>query len=318
MSESVTKYVDQMIGALLFTKFEDILGMDPELPQVDRIDRSVIQAPRETALRKIAEKRGEDFLEFINYWRVMTAPAWDRQRTPLARRGVWLTATDGGKLRSINVKAQPMNLSFNAWFWSKDLDKVYQCIEQYIFWQQNYPKVDLTYTFDENKSFSYSPELHFGEIDDESTVHTEFQTGTMFIWRMPIGVDAWALQSDPLGTSTITKIKLTVYDKDSLTSYSEIIVPDSNQNTTLATNLKFSTSTLYGILSVSLQGNSIVIPNDRHDDFTIGDRVRVVESTSNDNSYVVASVALADGNTVLGLTGSLVDTTADGSLYKVS
>jgi len=317
MSTSVTKYVDDTLKVLLFTRFGDLLGMnDGDDDQATKIDRSVIQSPRETALRKIAEKRGEDFLEFISFWRVATNPAWDRQRTPLARRGVWLTNTDAGRLHAINVKAQPIDTVYNAWFWSKDLDKIYQCVERYIFWQQDYPKIDLTYTFDDTRSFSYSPELHFGQIEDESTTPQEFDQGVMHVWRMPIKLDAWVL--DGYQVRTITKIRLTFYDKDSVTNYSEIIVPDSDQDTALAAQLLLSTGNLYAIDSLDLVTNSLVVPNDRHSDFSVGDRVRIQGSTNNDESYVVNSVALVGGKTVLGLTGALSSNTADGSLYKVS
>jgi len=316
MSTSVTKFVDDALKVLLYTRYGDILGMNTgDDSQDDKIDRSVIQAPREMALRKIAEKRGEDFLEFINFWRVATGPAWDRQRTPLARRGVWLTNTDAGRLHAINVKAQPVNVVYNAWFWSKDLDKVYQCVERYIFWQQDYPKIDLTYTFDDTRTFSYSPELQFGEIQDESTTPEEFDRGIMHIWQMPIKIDAWVL--DGYQVRTITKIQLTVYDKDSVTNYSEIVVPDSSQDVSLANQLRLSIGELYAIDSLDLDTNSLTVPNDRCDDFLVGDHVRIQDSTSNDNSYVVNSVTLVDGKTVLGLTGALIDSTVDGVLYKV-
>lgn len=316
MSDSITKYVDDTLKVLLYTKFGDLLGInDGDLSQADKIDRGVIQEPKEIALRKAAEKRGEDFLEFINFWRVSTSQAWDRQRTSVARRGVWLTYTDDNKLHAINVKAQPVDLVYDVWFWSKDLNKIYQCIERYIFWQQNYPKIDLTYTFDDTQSFNYSPELHFNDIVDESTVSTEFETGLIFVWRMPIKVDAWIL--DGYSSSTITKIRLTLYDKDTVTNYSEIIVSDSNQDTELEGQLRLSTGSLYGIDSVNLQTNSITIPNDRHEDFAVGDRIRIQDSTANDDSYVVNSVSLVGGKTVVGLTGALSDDTVDGVVYKI-
>jgi hypothetical protein len=317
VSESITKFVDDTLKTLLFTKFGDLLDIDVGIEaDEDKINKGVIQSPKETALRNIAEKRGEDFLEFINFWRMGTSPAWDRQRTAVARRGIWLTALDADRLKAINIKAQPVDLQYNAWFWSKDLDKIYQCIERYIFWQQDYPKIDLTYTFDSTHTFSCSPELHFGEIVDESTAESQYQQGLIFVYKMPIKVDAWVLQGYDF--HTITKIVLTIYDKGLVTNYSEIVIPDSNQDVELANTLKMSTGILYGIDSIILASNQVVVPNDRSSDFTAGDRIRIWESTSNDESYVINSVAVVAGKTVLGLTGALTDDTADGVVYKVS
>lgn len=318
MANSLTKGVDLALKLLLYTRFANILSIDAGTDsEEDKINKGIIQEPREIALRDVSEKREEDYLEFINFWRLGTSPSWDRQRTVAARRGIWLQYVDELKTKAINVKAQPVDLTYNAWFWSKDLDKVYQCIERYIFWQQDYPKIDLTYEFDDDHSFTYSPDLHFGEIVDESTVSEKYERGVLFIYKMPIKVDAWVLDGE--ASRVITKMVVTFYDKDSVINYSEIVVDDSNQNVELESRLRLFRRKIYAILSYGLADNSVVVPNDRTSDFAIGDKLRIERSTSNDYVYTVTGISFVAGTTKIGLIGkSLVSCLENGNIYKVN
>jgi len=317
MTISITQGIDIALKSLLYTKFADILGIDQESGSIaDRINKGILQEPKEVALRDISEKRAEDFLEFISYYRMGTSPSWSRQRTVLARRGLWLTKTDGSKTRGINVKAQPVDLSYNVWFWSKDLDKVYQCIERYILWQQSYPKVDVSYEFDDFNSFSYSPDLHFGEIVDESTVAEKYNVGTMFIFKAPVKIDAWVLSGADL-SGVINKITLTIYDQDDVTNYSEIIVEDSSQNVELEAKLRMYRRFIYLMSSVSVDDSSVVLNGDRSSDFNIGDKIGIEASTDNDGMYTVSSVEYLSGLTTLVVDELLASDIADGNLYKV-
>ena len=309
-SSSFTKTIDLTLKTLLYHKFGDILGINSQSSvEEDNINEGVIQLPKEVALRVIAEKRGENFLEFINFWRVGTSPSWGRQRTPLARRGMWLSRTED-KLQTTHIKAQPIDLNYNIWFWSKDLDKVYQCIERYILWQQQNPKISILY----DDKWELTPDLHFGEIVDESTVPEQFETGLIFVYKLPIKIDGWVLEGFSIGT--ITKIVLKVYDKDDVTDYEEIIVEDSDQDTELEAILRMFKKSLYPIDLVDLVSNSIGIPNDRVSDFNQDDKIYIENSTGNDGRYTVVSVALVQGRTVITLSESLQSSVADGNIYK--
>lgn len=311
MSTSVEYSVDTAIRVLLFDKFSDIMGFE-----IANIYKDIIQWPMEVALRERSEKAGHDHLEFMNFWRSSTSPSWSRQRTVLARRGLWLER-DGGS--AIHIKAQPMDLSYNVWVWSKSLDTVYQCVERYMLWQNNYPKIGLEYVVDDDHSYEYTPDLHFGEVVDESTFGERYQKGIAVIYKFPIKVDAWAFDSTPPGSVIINKIRMTIYDKDSLTEYSEVVVDDSSQDEELADRLRMSRRYLYGISSVDLLGNSVTIPNDRTSDFSVGDMVTIEGSTYNDESYSIVSATLSGSNTVLVLgRKNLVSSTADGIIGKIS
>lgn len=316
---SVTGPVDVAVKLMLYEKFADILGInDGEGTNLEKINLGIIQYPRDTAVRAVSEKRGQDYLEFISFWRENTSLSWNRQRTVLARRGLWLPSVSGTS--GINIKAQPVDLNYNVWFWSKSLDKVYQCIERYILWQHSYPKIDLVYNYGNNE-FSYSPDLHFGEPVDESTFSTEYNTGVIVVYRVPIKIDAWVLDSGSvLNNGIITKIMVTFYDGDSITGYSEIINDEtSNYDSDLSNTLRISRKQIYRISEVSTSDNSVIIPNNRIDDFKIGDIVTIEDSTFNDNTYTVSSVSLIGNFTkiILG-TNLIISDVADGLLCVTS
>lgn len=311
MAVSFTKGIDLALKALLYSRFGSVLGIDTQSSiDVDNINKGVVQVPKEVALRVVAEKRGENFLEFINFWRMGTSPSWSRQRTPVARRGMWLADTNDDKTDTVHVKAVPVDLNYNIWFWSKDLDKVYQCIEQYLFWQQDDPNLKLKY----NNKYEIEPDLHFGEIVDESTVDEMYDKGLIYTFKMPIKIDAWILRG--LSFKTISKLVLTFYDKDSITNYSEIVVEDSDQDTDLEALLRMFRKNLYSILSINLADNAIITPYQRTGDFSVGEVIFVENSTANNGRYTVAGISFGDTNTKIKVVESLVDDTADGNIHK--
>jgi len=308
---SFTRTIDNTLKTLLYQRFASILGIDTQSSsQEDNINKGIVQVPREVALRAIAEKRGENFLEFINFWRVGTGPSWNRQRTVVARRGLWVGESDD-KLTTVHVKAHPIDLNYNIWFWSKDLDKVYQVIEEYIFWQQDNPKISILY---DNK-WELTPDLHFGEIVDESTVPEQYERGLIFVFKMPIKIDGWVLKG--LSFDTITKIIVKVYDKDDVSDYTEIVVEDSNQDTELEAALRMFSRSLYAIYSVDLDNNIIILSDNRNNDFEKDDKIFIENSTLNNGVYTISNVGFLNGRTALTLVESLVDDAGIlGNLYK--
>lgn len=297
---SIGKEYDLAVKALLYNRFKTILGIDTLAQKY-----GIVQAPSEIALREMAERRGENFLDFISVYRGPFGPSWKRQRTSLARRGVWLD-------QNTHVKAQPIDISYDVWFWSKDADKLYEAIESYIFWQQEYPKITLTYL----DTYEITPDLHFGDIVDESTYDEKYDMGVIFKFRMPIKIDGWILKSESVGV--IEKIQLTVYDKDELGGgdYESIIVEDSSQDTEMEAALNFFRRHLYNISSVDIDGNYILIEGDWASDFTVGDNLIIQGSTDNNGLYTLSAVELSGSYTKVTLTEDLTSTTADGVIYK--
>jgi hypothetical protein len=297
---SVTKEYDLGLKALLYSRFKTILGIDG-LP----MKQGVIQCPDEIALREFAERRAENFLDFISFYRSTATPSWSRQRSVVATRGIWLE-------EGVNVKAQPIDISYFATFWSKDLDKLYKVIESYIFWQHEYPKINLSYS---GGAYPITPDLHFGDITDESTYHEKYETGIIFAFRMPIKIDGWALKSTT-GSAFIEKIRITVYDADDVVGYETIYVEDSSQDTELAAALKLLRRHIYDINASSAVENSITIAGDWVSDFTIGETIFIQGSTGNNGVYTLASAVLFGGDTKLIFNETISDNAGDGVLYK--
>ena len=300
---------DLAVKTILYSRFASILGVDTQTSIAEEnINLGVFQCPKEVAQRVSAEKRGETFLEFINYWRMGASFSWERNRTPLARRGM--------RVGNDVIKAVPIDLNYNVWFWSKDLNKIYQVIEDYAFWQQDNPKVTLLY----DEELELTPDIHFGEIVDESTVGEQYAKGLIYVYRMPVTVDGWVLRGVGEGAAAeiIHKIRVRLYDKDDVTNYSEIIVEDSDQDTEMEAALRFFSRAIYGITSVSLSGNSISITGNFAADFAGGDRITIWGSTDNNEVYTVASegAIYADGKTTIVVQETLVSETADGTIYK--
>lgn len=307
--DSFSRSIDLALKTLLFSKFADVLGIDKSGSTVQNINKGVVQCPQSIALREIAEKRGETFLEFINFWRMTTSPSWSRQRTPVARRGFYAATDDEDKTDTKHIKAMPVDLNYNVWFWSKDLDKVYQCIEEYVFWQQNDPNLILNY---DNK-YQLELDLHFGEIVDESSIEEKYTTGILFIYKLPIKIDGWIFKG--VSYKTIKKIIFTGYDKDDVTNCLEIVVEDTDQNTELEAALRMFRRNLYGILEIELP-STIVIPGNFADNFSVGDKIIWENSTSNDGIYTVVSATDVSNNTKIVVAETIASSVANGDIYK--
>jgi len=313
MTTSLLKHHDLAVKAALYSKFASIMGIDSHSSsEVENINQGIFQFPKSVALRVAAEKRGSNFLEFINFFRTSAKFSWERNRSTLSRRGMWINGSSGDR-KAINVKAVPIDLGYTCWFWSVDQDKIYEVMEEYAFWQQDSPKVTLTYLDDEDNEYEMVPDIHLGEIVDESTIGEKFQRGQIFVFRMPITVDGWALKTSK--TSTFTKIKVTYYDGDELTSYTSIIgTPPSD--TELEAALRYFRRSVYEIYAVDLEDNSLGIEGSFAEDFVVGDEITVYGSTANNAPYTVVSATYISGVTTVVLSEALSDDTVDGTIYK--
>ena len=306
--DSLLYSYDLAIKYALYNKFASILEIDQSSSEEDNINLGVFQVPKAVAQRVAAEKRGQTYLEFINFWGVGASFSWSRNRTPLSRRnrGMWVaTSKDGAD--TVQIRAVPIDLSYDAWFWSKDRDKIYQVIEDYVFWQQDDPNILIRY----NDEYDLTPDLHFGEIVDESTVPEQYSQGVIHVCRMPIKLDAWILKKDPSFSKTIYKIRLTIRDKDEVTDYGEIMIEDSDQNTELEAALRFSREAIYNIYEVDPSTNSISILGSFADDFTEGQRIKIVDSVDNDDIYTVVRASYVDETDITAVT---VDEALDSAM----
>jgi hypothetical protein len=241
MAESFLKAIDEAMRTLIFTTF----GEDMEFSSLESDD--VILYPKEIAQRFIAERREENVVEFANLWRESTRVSWKRQRTPVARQGIYGSYVDGEapssdvsgeKIALDTIKAVPADLNYNVWFWSQDKDKINKVAETYLFWKQNDPNLDLYY----KATYPLEFDLHFteGEIVDESDLPHIFEIGRIFVARIPITVDGWVFKDSQ--TKTIKKIIVTIYDEDDIEDVNDFLEEATAQE---KANLQLYQKTIY-------------------------------------------------------------------------
>ena len=191
---SITYIYDVAMRTLAYTRFGSILGISELAPlQSDAINKGVVLCPKGIAQRYVSEKRGEDFLEFIIIHPSRFEFSWNRQRTSVARDGLRYTKTDG----TVGVvTADAIDISYDMWFWSTSLDKVRQCMEKYIQWQHDTPKISMTFA----DEFVMNPDIRFSPIADESSIDDIFNTGKIWVYKMTAAIEGWLPK---LGTAEI-------------------------------------------------------------------------------------------------------------------
>jgi hypothetical protein len=169
---------------MIYEKFKTIMGL---AAPTDNENNSIIFLPREIAQREIADKRGENRTEFIHVWRNSTKRDFQRQRTPVARTGMYTHYTDGTKEKVAKLITVPALLEYEIGFWSLSLDKLQAVVEEYFFWIHQNP--NLAFTFD--GQYPMEIDLHFGDITDMSTIADTYNTGRLFLYTCPLTVEAW-------------------------------------------------------------------------------------------------------------------------------
>ena len=185
---SFIKTLDEGMKTLVFTKFKSYLDLTTETTDL-------VFAPNSIAQRMISEKRGANKTEFMNLWRPTLSFDWGRQRSPLARRGMLLRYEDADtKVAFVNVKAVPVKIGYDLYFWSRSLDKIMQAAEAYAFWLHVNPRLILNY----NDEFPLEMYMKLGGIVDVSPLDQVYDKGTHFVYRMPIGLEGWVLVLESL------------------------------------------------------------------------------------------------------------------------
>lgn len=196
MSDSFIKYIDLGLRILVWTKFKDILG-------ITDMNMDSVLNPKTIALRTMAEKRANDQMEFISMWRNAPAFDWSRQRSTLARTGLYPYLKTG---EQVQVKAVPVTIDYEVRFWTHDLEKLNKIQELYAFWQHENPNLDIMF----NNVWMLELDLHFSAPTDESTTDFTFDRGNYFVVNCPIKVDAWIFQVEEI--YPITSIVVKYYD----------------------------------------------------------------------------------------------------------
>lgn len=184
--------------------------------------------PKEVAMRKMAEKRGRDVVEFFNVWRESFSFDWARQRTPVARNGMYMKFEDATRNNILEAKAVPARLEYNVWFWTKDYDKMQQLNEEYIWWVQEFPNLSLNY----NGIYPMEMYMSFGEVVDESSTPVMYDQGLYFVMRAPISLEGWIVRDKDnygnlLKVRTLKKIIISIYDDSAVPPNPQLIAQET-------------------------------------------------------------------------------------------
>jgi len=198
---SFIKTLDESVKAAVFTKFGSYFGLTD-------IDKDIVFFPKDIQMRKIAEKRGSDTVEFIGLWRNGIEFDWARNNSPVARRGLSLEYTDAGMTGIVTAKAVPVKISYDMWFWTRCLDTMMNATEGYLFWQFNNPNLILNYM----DRYPLELDLGFGAVIDETPYAQVYDIGTYYVSRMPITLDGWIFTT--FDAKTILTIILKVYIRE--------------------------------------------------------------------------------------------------------
>jgi len=199
--DSFISLIDLGVKALLYSKFRTVMSLSSA-------DSDVFIYPDGVAMRIAYERRGDDKLEFINFWRTGLRYNWDRNNSVIARRGISVAYTDSNQDRATTVKAVPAIIDYNVSFWSRSRDTLNVVSETYLFWQQNNPNLSINY----NDSIPLELDLHFGDIVDNSTVEQEFSRGQYFSYSAPLQVEGWVFSGIEVGI--IQSIIVNIYDNN--------------------------------------------------------------------------------------------------------
>ncbi len=198
MADSFLFALDDAMRQLAFTKFGTNMG-------VTSAD-DVILCPKDIAQRYYAEHHGKAEAEFINVHCVNTGRAPERWQTSAARRGFnTMYVDESTKAQFSIVKAMPVNLDYGIWLWSKRLDRIKKCVEDYIFWQHVNPKLTLMF----NDVYPQNMNLHFDDPIDETEYANTFDAGILYVWKFMVRLEGWVYK---LSTArSVLKIVLNWY-----------------------------------------------------------------------------------------------------------
>lgn len=193
MTTSFIQSIDNTAKTLIYTKFGPYLNLSSQ-------NKDLVFAPKEIAQRKIAEKRGESSVEFISMWRNSITLDWERQNSIIGRNGISLNYVDSTtKAQIVTIKGVPVNIDYDVFLWSRDLDKITQATEAFVQWLHNRPQLVVYYA----GQYEMDMYMHLKEITDVSDYNI-YEKGQYFVSKFNLKLDAWALTT--ISSRTILKI----------------------------------------------------------------------------------------------------------------
>ena len=198
MTTSFIQTIDNTAKTLIYNKFASYLDLESQ-------NKDLVFAPQSIAQRKIAEKRGESSVEFISMWRNSVSLDWERQNSIIGRNGIALQYVDSTtKQQIVTVKGVPINIDYDVFIWSRDLDKITQATEAFLQWLHNKPQLVVYY----NGQYEMDMYIHLREIQDVSDYNI-YEKGQYFVSKFNMKLDAWALTT--ISNYSVLKIIVDFY-----------------------------------------------------------------------------------------------------------
>ena len=192
--------IDFGLKTLLYSKFGGLMGLTDSTTDVNLI-------PFDVALRETAEKRSGDKLNFISYWRMAAGPDWDRRRSPMGRRGIEVAWQSSGHTNISVLKAVPVDIKYevNFWVYKDKFDNLQTVTDEYIFWHDDNPSIDLTFN-----GFPLKFQLYTDPLEDVSSIATQYTKGVYYVYKANVWVDGWLPKFEL--DFAVTKIFVKAYD----------------------------------------------------------------------------------------------------------
>lgn len=238
--------MDSMIGKTNEGVVIEVLDRFGHILPSTIVNKDVFFAPDDIALRRRADSTGKGIeinvagakdkttkysLDFINVWLEDVSFSWKRQRTAIARTGIYIPDPVTGK--NIMYKAVPSDMTYAITFWTAERIKMDKFVEEFMFWQQDNPNIDLFY--DDNKPLEMDVIVHPAVERDDSKIVNMYKEGKYWKHTIYITVEAWIIKG--LAVKTARTIILDIYAKmssggeipDALVSHS-VITSDRQLN----------------------------------------------------------------------------------------
>lgn len=193
--------LDQLMRLRWFHKFKDILRYSD--PNIDSV-----KAPFEIAQRDVAEKKGENWVEFFNIW--SSAPEFDdeRSRATIADSGAYMQKLAGAGIK--NYRFVPADLKYSVWVWTQYKNRLQRIASRFLFWRYQNPLLDVIV----DNAYHMPMILQLDGITDESNFSQKYERGKIFVYRFDFILKGWVLDEDtPVdGTKIIKSIQLNISD----------------------------------------------------------------------------------------------------------
>lgn len=181
------------------------------------VNKDILYAPDELAFRMRAEKDGRKITtdsegliqptdkytaDFMNVWCTSIDFSWERQRTSVARSGIgsnYSDVTPGGKEKAVIQRAVPVDMTFSVSLWTKYRENVEHFIQEFMFWQQDNPNIELFY--DEDKKMEFDVKIGPRVEYDDLSVKQQFLEGKYWKYTFSFVVEVWVVKGQAVRTA---------------------------------------------------------------------------------------------------------------------